>query len=502
MKFFSKGILAAVVVVALLTSLGLAQNPTTFQVNMNVQQFIGNFDPGANDIVVVRGSFNEWSGNDDVFTLDDTLYVCEVEIAATGGIEYKFVIVPGDGGGDVWEGVANRTYDVPAGGGIIDPVYFNDMGWEFTDIEVLMRVDMQVQILNGGFDPATDWVIARGAHESLGNWGGTGCGQLIQETGTDIYSKWVEFDQLSVGQTIEYKFVILEDGNPDLATWEQSDNRSFSPDGSEPDNLPPPSGNGYGEIQPDVVYFSDISPDDIITSDVLVNFHVDVRPAFRKIADPDSFIVDVQTGDTVWTVDEVDVAGFFNGWPWGGFDPAHMLNDDGTAPDETAGDSIYAVGVQFFAGDPIELIYKYGINGYDVEAGFAQNHSVILDDANPIFDIDPPDIFGSQGDLYDPWIGVIEHPVAYPPESFNLLQNYPNPFNPSTLITFQLPQASAVNLKVFNINGQEVYNYTSNNLNPGEYHIPFDGTNLASGVYVYQLLAGDYKATHKMVLMK
>ncbi|MBU1652071.1 hypothetical protein KKA00_07605, partial [bacterium] len=140
MKFFSKGILAAVVVVALLTSLGLAQNPTTFQVNMNVQQFIGNFDPGANDIVVVRGSFNEWSGNDDVFTLDDTLYVCEVEIAATGGIEYKFVIVPGDGGGDVWEGVANRTYDVPAGGGIIDPVYFNDMGWEFTDIEVLMRV--------------------------------------------------------------------------------------------------------------------------------------------------------------------------------------------------------------------------------------------------------------------------------------------------------------------------------------------------------------------------
>jgi hypothetical protein len=470
---------------------------------MNVQEFLGNFNPGADDTVVVRGSFNDWAGNQDYCTLSDTVYTCTVDIAETGMIEYKFVIVPGDGGDDVWEGIANRTFDVPSGGGTIDPVYFNDQGWEFTDVEVLFRVDMYVQILNETFDPETDWVIVRGGHENLGNWGGTGSGEMERETGTDIYSIWVQFDQLSVGQTTEYKFVILEDANPDLAVWEQSDNRSFAPTGEEPDNFPPGDPNGYGEIMPDVVYFSNVTPDDIITRDVLVRFHVDVRPAFYKIADPDSFIIDVQTGDTVWSVDEVDVAGFFNNWPWGGFDPAHIAHDDGVYPDVLAGDSVYAAGIQFFEGDPKQLIYKYGINGYDVEAGFAENHEVEIDDSGPNFNIWPPDVFGSQGSLYDPWmIGVIEDPVAYVPETFRVAGNYPNPFNPSTMIRFELPVASEVNLLVFNIAGEAIFEYTTDRLNPGVYQIPFDGSNLASGVYVYQLQAGSFTSTQKMVLMK
>ena len=255
---------------------------------------------------------------------------------------------------------------------------------------------MYVQILNGNFDPLVDWVIVRGGHENLGNWGGTGSGQLLQEGTTDVYSAWVQFDQLSIGQTVEYKFVILTEANPDLAIWEQVDNRSFSPTGDEPDIFPPGSPNGYGEIMPGVVFFSDITPDDILTQDVMVNFHVDVRPAFFKLADPDSFIIDVQTGDTVLSIDEVDVAGYFNDWPWGSFDPAHIANDDGIDPDTEAGDSIYAAAIQFVEGDPKLLIYKYGLNGYDVEAGFAENHEVEIDDSQPEFTISPPDIFGSQ----------------------------------------------------------------------------------------------------------
>ena len=373
----------------------------TFQVNMNVQEYAGNFDPGAGDIVVIRGSFNGWSGNDHECTLDDSLYTCSVNLPE-GPIEYKFIIVPGAGGDDIWESCANRTYDVMSGGGVIDPVYFNDEGWDFINIEVLFRVDMEVQILNGNFNPATDWVVVRGAHESIGNWGGAT--QLYQETGTTIYSDWIQFDNLSTGQSIEYKYVILDDGNPDLATWEQSDNRAFEVTGFEPDNLPPPYGNGYSEIMPDVVYFADVSPDDIITQDVLVNFHVDMRPAFYKIADPFAYIVDVQTGDTVFSIDEVGVVGFFNNWPWGSISPEHILYDDGIPPDTAPDDSVYAAGVQFFTGDPKELIYKYGINGYDVEAGFAQNHAVIIDDSGPVFSIQPPDMFGEQGDWYDPWM--------------------------------------------------------------------------------------------------
>lgn len=495
--------LMALLAVALTISLGLAQNPVTFVVNMNVQEFLGNFNPANNDTVVVRGSFNGWSGNADYCTLVDTTYQVTVDIATTGGIEYKFVIVPGDGSGDVWEGIPNRTYDVPAGGATLDPVYFNDQGWEFTDVEVLFQVDMYVQILNGTFDPATDWVVVRGGHPNLGNWGGTGSGQLTLETGGgDVYSKWVQFDQLSVGQVVEYKFVILEDANPDLAIWEQSDNRSFSPTGNEPDNFPPGTPNGYGEIMPGVVFFSDITTEDILTQDVMVNFHVDVRPAFYKIADPDSFIIDVQSGDTVFSIEEVDVAGFFNGWPWGSFDPMYVANDEGVAPDDVAGDSIYAAGIQFYEGDAKLLIYKYGLNGLDVEAGFAENHSVELDDSYPVFEISPPDIFGSQGNLYDPWIGVIERPLPSTPQQYALRQNFPNPFNPTTNIVFELAVAGKVNLKVFNVAGEEVYSYTSERLNPGSYQIPFEGTKLASGIYVYQLKSGSYSAAKKMVLLK
>jgi hypothetical protein len=128
-----------------------AQNPVTFQVNMNVQEFLGNFNTGSGDIVVVRGSFNDWSGTEDQCTLSDTLYECTVDLDASyvgTTIEYKFVIVPGGGGDDVWESVPNRTHEVQSGAQTIDPVYFNDMGWEFTDIEVLFRVDMSVQILS------------------------------------------------------------------------------------------------------------------------------------------------------------------------------------------------------------------------------------------------------------------------------------------------------------------------------------------------------------------
>ncbi|MBC8491015.1 MAG: hypothetical protein H8D42_00460, partial [Candidatus Marinimicrobia bacterium] len=320
-----KKVLALLVITLLMSFTALAQNPVTFQINMSVQEFLGNFNPTGGDIVVVRGSFNGWAGNADQCTLVDSIYTCTSSIAA-GGIEYKFVIVPAVGD-DNWESVPNRTYTVTAGGGTIDPVYFNDMGWETTDVEVLFRVDMQVQIISGNFDPTTEWVVVRGGHEALGNWGGAI--RLYQETGTDVYSDWIQFDALGVGQTVEYKFVILEDGNPDLASWEQSDNRSFAATGSEPDLLPPPSGNGYGEITPAVVYFSDIGPDDIITQDVMVNFHVDVRPAFNKLADPTAYIIDVQSGDTVFSIDEVDVAGFFNAWPWGGFGQDYILNDDG-----------------------------------------------------------------------------------------------------------------------------------------------------------------------------
>ena len=88
------------------------------------------------------------------------------------------------------------------------------------------------------------------------------------------------------------------------------------------------------------------------------------------------------------------------------------------------------------------------------------------------------------------------------PETVQLYQNYPNPFNPSTTIEFDLPKTSQVTLKIFNILGEEAATLVSDRLPAGSYSYEWNASNLASGVYLYRLQAGDYVQTRKMVLMR
>ncbi len=86
--------------------------------------------------------------------------------------------------------------------------------------------------------------------------------------------------------------------------------------------------------------------------------------------------------------------------------------------------------------------------------------------------------------------------------SYSLLQNYPNPFNPSTKIEFSLPAKQAVSLKIFNLLGQEIATLVNREMNEGNYNINFDASGLSSGIYLYQLKAGNYVQTKKMTLLK
>jgi len=88
------------------------------------------------------------------------------------------------------------------------------------------------------------------------------------------------------------------------------------------------------------------------------------------------------------------------------------------------------------------------------------------------------------------------------PENFSLNQNYPNPFNPSTTIEFTLPKSEFVKLKIYNILGKEVSTLVSNKLNQGNHTYTFDGKNLASGIYYYHLVAGEYSEVKKMILLR
>lgn len=109
--------------------------------------------------------------------------------------------------------------------------------------------------------------------------------------------------------------------------------------------------------------------------------------------------------------------------------------------------------------------------------------------------------------LVTPVSVAIEKTMA---ENFILYQNYPNPFNPSTKIKFTVPsviasgakQSEFVTLKVFDILGREIATLVNEEKPTGESELEFDGTGLPSGVYFYQLKAGSFIETKKMILLK
>ena len=90
------------------------------------------------------------------------------------------------------------------------------------------------------------------------------------------------------------------------------------------------------------------------------------------------------------------------------------------------------------------------------------------------------------------------------PDKYSLGQNYPNPFNPSTVITYQLPIASYVTLKVYDVLGNEVASLVNEYQNAGIYNSQFSilHSQLTSGVYFYRLQAGSFTETKKLILLK
>ena len=94
---------------------------------------------------------------------------------------------------------------------------------------------------------------------------------------------------------------------------------------------------------------------------------------------------------------------------------------------------------------------------------------------------------------------TVENNIAM---DFQLMQNYPNPFNPVTTIKYSIPNENNVTIKVYDMLGSEITTLINENKPAGSYEIQFDGSNLASGTYLYKIEAGDFTATKKLMLIK
>lgn len=94
------------------------------------------------------------------------------------------------------------------------------------------------------------------------------------------------------------------------------------------------------------------------------------------------------------------------------------------------------------------------------------------------------------------------------PQTYELNQNYPNPFNPTTTIKYQLPIASRVSLKVFDVLGREVTTLVNEEQAAGYFETRFDASNVASGVYFYRLEgkatdgSGSFRQVRRLMLIK
>ncbi len=87
-------------------------------------------------------------------------------------------------------------------------------------------------------------------------------------------------------------------------------------------------------------------------------------------------------------------------------------------------------------------------------------------------------------------------------KAFALSQNFPNPFNPSTSISFSIPQASLVSLKVYDVLGKEVASLLNETKNAGNYKVNFDASKLSTGLYIYRLVSANSVLSKKMLLVK
>jgi flagellar hook assembly protein FlgD len=92
-------------------------------------------------------------------------------------------------------------------------------------------------------------------------------------------------------------------------------------------------------------------------------------------------------------------------------------------------------------------------------------------------------------------------------KTYTLIQNYPNPFNSETTIRYSIPLKTEVRLIIYNLNGQKVRTLVNEEKASGSYTVTWDGKddkgqNVVSGIYIYDMNAGDFTEKKKMVLLK
>ena len=177
----------------------------------------------------------------------------------------------------------------------------------------------------------------------------------------------------------------------------------------------------------------------------------------------------------------------------------------------------WALDIEFIPGNPSEVWCGSDTVGYSSDTGVTwtnefhfQNeilYEIVFTDQNNGWIM-----AGGGGSLYNIYrttngghggiVSVDENDQGISLTGFKLEHNYPNPFNPATTIRYEIPERSLVTIKVYDVLGNEISTLVSKELSPGEYEVEFNGTELTSGIYFYQLKVAGFIETKKMILLR
>ena len=437
--------------------------------------------------------------------------------------EYKFVILGAMVG---WESTDNRSFVIPEADTTLHYAYFGNkapISGELVEGSVIFTVDTK---------PLEDiGVFARERADSLevrGDFNGWGCGdpdkcQLLREPGTTTFENPIVLTQVS-GAELSYKFYLnFNDKNfkeafgvDPVSGWEEpitrtGANRKAVFEGKENQDL-------------GVQYFNDIAAGNIIPAgtSVKLTMNVDMNSALMPMTadpfDPARDSVVVSFNDEIWR--------FTMNLP--------RTDDDAWRPDgrlyllDPDGDKVYTATVDIGGvtrnGKPLGtysgLQYKYSyINPTDMTesgeagGGFSDIGRNRVRYIKPNMDGSWPASFTFDTDMYqedgllpfemNPAITVsVEPTFAELPSQVTLGANYPNPFNPVTTFEYAIDEAVHVTLKVYDMLGREVATLVDGIQQAAQYQVRFDGSGMASGMYLYRLETSGQMLTRRMILLK
>ncbi len=457
-----------------------------FNCNMSVQMKRGTF--AATDSVWVRGNFNDWAGKAFLLTDPDgdSVYSGTYNnFTVYQNLVFKYVHSP-----DVWESTGNRTLTVGAGPNYASACWEDVCVYVPTKtIKVAFSVNMELERLSGLFNPTINQVSVRG---SFNGWGET---LMTPSTvNADLYE--VTTDVIAaVDEKISFKFF-------------------YSPGTWEVNNLDGPSQNDRFFIVTQTVYDSGFMAYNAVgfNNGQLETYCWEKHITFICNTNNAS-IINAPVGTEFKTI---HIAGGNSplqwpnsGWPDQDVTKVIQLFDDGTHHDAVAGDKIFTNEIPFPRYSTLNVVYKYSANwGLPTNGGKNDNEAPIGGDKTLKMHC-----LTTTATVVDTF-GIVHTTVLqYPdkveklneiPSKFSLAQNYPNPFNPETVINYQLAASAWVTLKVFDVLGNEVATLVNEEQSAGSYRIEFSSKNteLSSGVFFYQLRAGDFVQTKKMILMK